>query len=178
MANVANVIAGPGALFIAPKGTALPGLSASLTTFGGFTPVGYTDDGVELDYTPTIKDIMVDEESTAVQVLLTTEKLVVTVKLAETTLANLFNSIAGATLTGNQLTIGGLFIPNEFAMGIAGPAPSTGKIRQIGIHRVIQKAGVKMHYQRKDKVMFACQFEALADSTQPIGARMCVIQDF
>lgn len=177
--NVANVIAGFGAMFLAPKGTAQPNLTGNASDFSAFSQPGYTDDGVEFDYTPTNKEIMVDEETSAVQEILTAEKLVVGVKLAETTLQNLYYAVTGALLPSpTVLTIGGLTIPNEFLLGFIGPSPSANATREILIYRAISKAGVKMHYQRKDKVMFQCQFSALADSTQTAGSKLCVIQDF
>jgi hypothetical protein len=179
MGNVANVIAGSAQLFIAPAGTALPTLSGSATDFNLFSDPGFTDDGMELDYTPTMKDIMVDELSAPVKVLITAEKLIISVKLAETTLQNLYYAIAGGTLaSATDLTIGGLTIPNEFVMGFIGPSPAAGAVREGLFYRVIQKQAVKAHYQRKDKQIYQCQFEALADSTKALGANLCDIQDF
>jgi|SRR5581483_2389203 len=179
MGNTANVIYGPAQLFIAPAGTAQPTLTGSATNFAAFAQPGFTDDGIEFDYTATIKDVMVDELTSPAAVILTAEKLVITAKLAEATLQNLFYAIAGAVqVSTTHLTTGGLTAPNEFMLGVMGPAPTTNKTRQILVYRTIQKAAVKMHFQRKDKVIFNCQFEALADSTKTLGANLCNIQDF
>jgi hypothetical protein len=51
-------------------------------------------------------------------------------------------------------------------------------VREGVIYRVIQKQAVKAHYQRKDKQIYQCQFEAMADSSFPLGANLCDIQDF
>src|SRR5437868_4664234 len=115
MGDVANVISGPGKLFLAPKGTALPTLSGAEADFSAFSNPGFTDKGIEIDYTSTDKDIDVDELTTPVDVLITAEKLVVNVVLAETTLENLYFCISGGTLvSASELTVGGKVRPSEF----------------------------------------------------------------
>ncbi len=179
MGDVANVISGPAKLFLAPKGTAIPTLTGSETDFASFSTPGFTDKGIEIDYTSTDKDIDVDELTTPVDVLITAEKLIVNVVLAETTLENLYFCISGGVLvSANELTIGGKVRPSEFVLGVMGPAPSTNKTRQVLIYRVMPKGNPKIHYQRKDKVMFACQWQGLGDSSRPDGANLCDIQDF
>jgi len=179
MGDVANVISGPGQLFIAPKGTALPTLTGNASDFALFSQPGFTDKGIEIDYTSTDKDIDVDELTTPVDVLITAEKLIVNVSLAETTLQNLYFCISGGTLvSASELTIGGKVRPSEFILGVMGPAPSTNLIRQILIYRVMPKGNPKLHYQRKDKVMYACQWQGLGDSSRADGANLCDIKDF
>jgi hypothetical protein len=179
MGDVANVISGPATLFIAPDGTAFPTLTGSAGDFASFSQPGFTDKGVEFDYASTDKDIDVDELTSPVDVLITAEKLTVTVSLAETTLQNLYYAISGGTLVSTaQLTIGGKLRPSKFVMGIMGPAPSTGLVRQILIYTVIPKGTVKMHYQRKDKLMYQASFQALGRSDKAAGANLCIIQDF
>lgn len=179
MSDVANVIVGFGALYLAPKGTALPSIAALPIDWSAFTQPGYTDDGVEWDYTPTFKDIMVDEELGPVQKKLTAEKLIITVKLAETTLQNLYYAITGSKLPSTDtLQVGSATDVNEFVLGFQGPSPSTNATRVLLVYRVVSIAAVKAHYQRKDKVVYACQFEALADSSQPAGERLAIVKDF
>lgn len=179
MADVANVISGPATLFVAPDGTAIPTLTGNATDFAAFSQPGYTDKGIEFDYSSTDKDIDVDELTSPVDVLITAEKLTVTVSLAETTLQNLFNAISGGTLTtSSRLDIGGKLRPSRFVLGIMGPAPTTLATRQILIYRAIPAGTVKMHYQRKDKLMYAASFRALGLSTLALGQNMCTIQDF
>jgi hypothetical protein len=180
MGNVANVIVGSAQLFIADAGTPVPTLTGNASDFAAFTDPGFTDDGVEMDYTPSMKKIMVDELSSPVKQVITAEDLVIAVKLAETTLQNLFYALAGGVLvSATEITLGGLTIPNEFVLGFIGPSPSTpNAVREGVIYRVIQKQAVKAHYQRKDKQIYQCQFEAMADSSFPLGANLCDIQDF
>ena len=179
MGDVANVISGPAQLFIAPDGIAFPTLTGNVNNFAAFSQPGFTDKGIEFDYASTDKDIDVDELTSPVDVLITGEKLTVTVSLAETTLQNLFFAISGGTLlTANELVIGGKVRPSRFVLGIMGPAPSTNLTRQILIYRAVPKGTVKMHYQRKDKLMYQAQFQALGLSTLPDGQNLCKIQDF
>ena len=185
MGNVANVISGPGAIYVAPQNTAAPGFSAGYVWGSPFVASGYTDKGITFDYTPTFKDIEVDEEMSPVQKLLTKEKLVISLEMAETTLANLNYAISGSTLAGTTLSVGSAVITNEFALGFQGPCPpqtgaAVGTIGQrfIFLFRVKAIAAVKAHWTRLDKVMFSVQLEAMAQSTQPAGARLCVINDF
>jgi len=184
MGNVSNVISGSAQLFYAPAGTAVPTLTGNVGAFGTFTEVGFTDKGIELDYTATDKDIEVDELTSPVDVLITKEKLEISVVLAESTLENLFIAISGGTLvSAAELTIGGKVRPTEFLLGVHGPAPNPTNplvvgVRQIIIYRAMPKGNPKMHYTRRDKVMYQAKFEALADSTRADGANLCAIQDF
>lgn len=184
MSDVANVIAGSGQLFLAPSGTALPALTSLPVTWTNFTSPGYTDDGVEFVYTPTFKDITVDEEMAPVQKLLTAEKLEINVKLAETTLQNLVKAIAGASLVEgagiSTLYLGSASSPSQWVLGFQGPAPlaNGNATRIIVVYRVIGTAAVTAKYQRKDKVIYNVKFEALADSTQSAGQRLCKMIDY
>ena len=153
MGDVANITVGPSQLFLAPFGTAEPNLSGSATDFNAFTEIGFTQDGVEADYTPTWKDIMVDELMGPAKKILVSHKLVLTCKLAETTLQNLASAIPGATFNGSDtLTIGSVPAAPEFVLGWLGPA-ANGKTRELLIYRVVSIAAVKAHSQRKDMVI-------------------------
>lgn len=179
----ANVIAGFGALYLAPKGTTIPTLASLPIDWSAFSAPGYTDAGVDFIYTPTFKDINVDEEMSPVQKLLTAEKLVVNAILAETTLINLARAIAGSTLvddtgTTSTLTFGSAATTNELVLGFQGPAPGGSATRAIICYRVKAVAAVTFKYQRQDKIVYNVSFEALADSGQAAGARLCKIVDF
>lgn len=178
MGDVANVISGPAKCFVLPAGSVVT-LTGSEADFAAGEDVGFTDKGIEFDYTSTDKDIEVDELTAPVDVLITKEKVEVNLVMAETTLTNLFRCISGGTLvSATQLTIGGKVRPTEFVLGIQGRSPETNGVRQILIYRAMPKGNPKVHYQRKDKTMFACKFEGLADSTRDDGANLCDIQDF
>src|SRR3954469_18629249 len=97
MGVIANITVGPSNLYIASATAALPTLSGVIADFSPFTEVGFTQDGIEWDYTPTWKDIMVDELMGPAKKILVSHKLVVSAKLAESTLENLASTIPGAT---------------------------------------------------------------------------------
>lgn len=185
MGDVSQVIVGSGLLYLGALGITLPTPPAA-PDWSGFVGTGFSDKGIELDYTPTFKDIMVDEELAPVQKILTAEKLIVHVDLAETSLQNLVYAIAGATLTNGVLNLGSADTTPEYVLGFQGPAPpaagsplgTPNKTRAILMYRVKSIAGVKMHYQRKDKVMFTTQFEALPDSGRADGSALCAVWDF
>jgi hypothetical protein len=176
MGTIANITVGPSQVFVAAAGTALPTLTGNASDFGAFIEPGFTQDGIEWDYTPTWKDITVDELMGPAKKILVSHKLVVSAKLAETTLQNLAYAIPGATFAGTSLTIGSIQAP-EFVLGWLGPAPN-GLTRECLAYRVVSIAAVKAHYQRKDMVIYATQFECLADPTQLAPADLATWKDF
>lgn len=178
--SVANVVVGPAQLFVAPYGTTLPALTGAVTDFASptWTEPGFTDAGIEWDYTPTFGDVKVDELLGPVKKVLTAHKLIINTKMAETTLKNLSFAIGAATLvSATQLTIGSPISVPEFVLGFVGPAPS-GKIREGLIYRAVSIAPLKATYHRKDKLMYEVQFEALSDTTQAQASDLATYEDF
>lgn len=183
MGDTSNVIAGSGTLRIAPSGTAIPVMTSLPISYpAAWITSGYTDDGVDFTYTPSFKDITVDEELGAVQTLQTGEKLEISLKMAETTLLNLQKAIAGSTLsqgpTSSTLYLGSAATTSEWVAIFEGPCPGAGGTRVITVYRIKSKAAVSFKYQRKDKVVYAVKFEALVDSTQPAGQRLAKAIDY
>jgi len=193
MSDAANVIVGSGQAYIAPKGTALPSLTTqpneATWVAAGFTPFGYTEDGVMITYTPTYKDIEVDEEMAAIDKRLIAEKADVAIKLAEATLLNLLTAIPGGTLTEgatvSTLTVGSPANPDqgEFVVAFQGPAPgleaNAGTMgRVVTFYRVKNTAAVTHHAQRKDKVVYAVKFDAMANSANAAGNRLFQVIDY
>lgn len=189
----ANVIVGYGYLYVAPYGTALPSLTTQPTnstwTAAGFTEAGFTDDGVTIGYTPTFKDIEVDESMLPIDVRLIGEKVDVSVKLAEATLLNLQASIAGSTLTEaggvSTLTIGNPSNPDQGAIVLAfqGPAPtSLPGINTLGRVFVVYKAkataAVSYHAQRKDKVVLSVKWQGIGVPGNAQGNQVMEIIDY
>ena len=190
----ANVVVGSGFLYPAPKGTAIPASVAttlptgSTWTSNGFTEVGFTDDGVQVEYEPTFKDIDVDESMSAIDVRLIGEKLMINVKMAEATLLNLASAIAGSTLTESGgvtlLTIGNPanVDQGEIVLAFQGPAPTSvpnsPTARVFYCTRAKAVAKVTYHAQRKDKVIYNVQFRALADAAQSAGAQLSHTYDY
>jgi hypothetical protein len=180
MADGTKVISGSGAVYVAAETVAIPNLTGNPTSdFSAFTPVGYTDDGVEIDYSAKDTEIRVDEESFPIDVLIDTETASISVKMAETGMDKLFLALTGATFTGGDtIVFGGLARPNIFRVGFSGPSPDTNKTRELILFRCYAKSALKMHYKRNAKVMYNVQFVALADSTQPAAARAGRFHDF
>ena len=189
----ANVIAGSGALYLAPSGTALPSLvtmpTDSTWTAAGFIGSGYTDDGVQIVYTPQVKDIAVDEEMSPVQILLIGEKLEINLKFAEVTLNNLLRAIAGASLVEGSgtstLYLGTPLQANvqTYVAGFMGPAPGneanagvTGRV--FVAYKVMATAAVTQHWQRKDKLSYNVKFMAIANSSASQGQKLGYITDY
>src|SRR6185437_7295994 len=129
--TVARVIAGPATLYVAPLGTTLPTVTGSPATWPptwpvGWVPAGYTDKGVDMTYTPTVKPYTPDEETFSIYDVLTAEKIEISAVLAEATLINYKNAVSAATLTNdatskvNKLVVG-TGVLGYVMVGIQGP---------------------------------------------------------
>lgn len=146
--------------------------------------VGYTDAGIDVTYTPSIKDILVDEEMAPVFKILTEEKCAIATHLAQATLQNLNYSIAASTYTDETipsnavvLEAGSAAALNFTMVGIQAPAPGTNVARVIILFKALANAAVAIKIQRKDKVVIPVTFEAMADPTKPAGKRLIRIVD-
>jgi len=168
--NATNVVAGPGLIYIAPLGTTQPVFdqhgSYPVVWPAGWVAVGYTDSGIDITYTPTIKEITVDEECAPVSDILEKEKFVVSAHLAEATLVNLNAAISASSLTTDiianeyQAVSGGSVGLNYTMVGEQGPAPGTSLARVIILQKAIAMAAVSLKMTRKDKVVIPVTFDA------------------
>jgi hypothetical protein len=168
--NATNVVAGSGLLYVAPLGTTLPTVDGHgeypITWPMGWVQVGYTDGGIDLVYTPTIKEIMVDEEAAPVQDVLSTEKFAISAHLAEATLQNLNYAMSASTFTDDSTANETISVKlgskalGYVMVGVQGPAPGTNLARLVICQKAIAKAAVSMKIQRKDKVVIPVSFEA------------------
>ena len=84
--DATQIVAGPGKLYVAALGSALPTVDGHgeypVTWPAAWKAVGYTDAGIDIVYTPTIKAIMVDEEASPVSDVLSEEKFHLAAHLA------------------------------------------------------------------------------------------------
>lgn len=186
--NASNVIVGPARMLVAPSGTALPTLDGTADPVvwdAAFKETGYTDTGVTLAYTPTIKGINVDEEMAPVRKILDAEDAVFGATLAEATLKNLNYGISASSWVDHpadgthahyQILKFGSGQVVEMIVGFEGLSPE-GYQRIIIGRRAIAQAKISMAFKRADKVMIPCEFGLMADSTQPAGERLVVIYD-
>jgi stage V sporulation protein SpoVS len=189
MGVAGNVIAGSGLLRIAPIGTALPSIDGTVyppVWPAAWVQTGYTDQGIDLSYEPTFKDITVDEELGPIKMKLTAEKAFFSCVMAEATLENINKAIAGSGLVINTATtthtktlgVGSAATDIEMMVGFEGLAPSSALDRVIICTRAKATAKIAMKMQRTDKTVVALEFMCLADSTLPAGSRLFRIIDF
>jgi len=159
--DVSQIIAGPGLIYIAPVGTTQPTLTVPLVWPTGWFSVGYTDAGIDAIYTPTIKEIYVDEEAAVVMDILEKEKFVVQAHLAEVNLTNLNAAISASTYTPAtpQITAGSQAL-NYVAVGVVGPAVGGFTSRVVLLQKAITTVAVSMKITRKDKQVFPVSWDA------------------
>jgi hypothetical protein len=157
--DVSQIIAGPGLIYVAPVGTAQPSLASQPVTFPNpWFAVGYTDAGIDLVYTPTIKEIYVDEEAAVVLDILEKEKFVVQAHLAESDLENLSLGISACTYAYPTISVGSLPV-TYVAVGVTGPAPN-GNTRVVLMQKAITTVAVSMKITRKDKQVIPVSWDA------------------
>lgn len=96
--NPTNIALGPGQLYIAPLGSAVP---ASLDDAWAiaWTPLGYTNDGSAQAYAPSYDDVTVAEELEPIDSVATGRTISVSFTLAEPTAKNLKAAMNGGTIT-------------------------------------------------------------------------------
>jgi len=139
---------------IEPGGTG-PGIALS----SAFTEVGYTEDGVTMEYAAEQADIMVQEETFPVASALTSESLTITCNMAESSLANLNNAMAGAVLLGSKITLGA-GVNKTMNLKIEGTNPA-GFHRAIHIPLAVAGGTVAMSYKKGEKTIVPVTFKAL-----------------
>jgi hypothetical protein len=190
--DVSKVMVGSVALWTAPAGTTAPNMDGSYPIVwpSGWVKIGYTDSGVELSYSPSIKEINVDEESAPVLYVLDKEKAEVTVTIAEATLDRLTKAISASTLTGPTAadSTHGKFSKLEFGSGVLvevmvgfegyapNDTPGATLLPMVAVGwRAMAQGAVKVAFKRTDKQMFQTSFALLADSTKAVGKRLMEI---
>ena len=162
---VANVLVGTGTLYYhTTPGTA----SASVTT-----EFGYTEDGVTMEYTPTVVDIEVEEETFAINRVLSKEEFTITCNLAENLLANLENAMAGALTGGAGIVDLGGGAMRDMALRFYGVSPG-GLHRTIYIPYAHPTGTIGMAYKKGSKTLIPVQFKAYQGVS---GADVVVITD-
>lgn len=162
--TVANICVGVATLYYHSTAGTVVG---SITT-----EVGYTEDGVNMEYNPTIVDIDVEEDTFPVERVITKEELSIICNMAEASLANLRNAIAGSILAGAVITIGGGAM-QEIAIKIVGEAPSGGT-RTIYIPYVNPVGTVGLTYRLGEKTIVPVTFKPFRNA---FGATICTITD-
>jgi len=151
---------------IEPGATSAVGLSLS----SPFTEVGYTEDGVTLEYSTSEADIEVEEETFPIDRVLTKEDLSVTCNMAESSLYNMDKAMAGSVLSGSIIKLGG-GINKTMNLKIEGTNPA-GFLRAIHIPLATATGTVGMAYKKGVKTIIPVTFKALKGDSNA-----CVIVD-
>ncbi len=144
-----------GTLYAIEPGSTAPGLSLS----SPFTEVGYTEDGVSMEYTVDESDINVEEETFPIGREITREGASVTCNMAESSLANIHKAMAGAELSGSILKFGG-GVNKTMNIKIEGTNPA-GYHRTIQMPLVTATGAVGMSYRKGTKTIVPITLTAL-----------------
>lgn len=96
--NPTNLALGPGKLYIAPLGTAVPASLDDLWVVA-WTLLGYTNDGSAQSYAPAYDDVTVAEELEPIDSIATGRTISVSFTLAELTAKNLKAAFNGGIVT-------------------------------------------------------------------------------
>lgn len=135
------------------------------------TDIGYTEDGVTIEYTGDTADIEVEEETIPINRVLTKETIQITCNMAESSLYNIDKAIAGSVLSGSILTLGDGVL-KTMSLRIQGTNPA-GYIREIILPKVTATGVVGMAYKKGEKTVVPVTFQAL----KPTAGHTCTIVD-
>ncbi len=174
--TVTQLIAGPAAFYVAAVGTTLPATSSPATWPpvwpAGWQAVGYTEKGVDLIYTPTIKGFTPDEEATEVYDVLEKQKAEISTVMWEATIENYNNFVSAGVFSDDgavrKLAVGGLVLRYS-AVGFQGPAPIADSMsspasvptgRLVIMQKAIVTSAVSLNMSRQDIQKFTVKFDA------------------
>jgi len=155
-----NVLVGAGTMYVGPANTPPPADSVPL---GGTWPAawvnpGATEQGLSFSVNSQTQDIMVEEQSTPVLVVITTKQVQVAVTLSEDTVANMKLAYGGGTLTTTAAGAAGSGIAPKTTLTLNDNLDSlavafegrnvAGLARRVYIPVVISAAQVQTSYRR------------------------------
>ena len=135
-----------------------------------YTEVGYTEDGVTMEYTADTAGIEVEEETFEIGRVITKETLAITCNMAEASLFNMDKAMAGSLLSGSILKLGAGTM-KTMNLKLAGTNPA-GFNREIFIPLATSTGAVGMPYKKGEKTVVPVTFQALK-GTEPA----CTIVD-
>lgn len=136
--------------------------------------IGYSEDGSDFTYTPTVTGIPVAEEDFPVKDIIEAREITVAANLAEATLDNLARAMAGAdssTPTRIDLDDGEITYVSLLIQGNA-PGDNSGT-RWIFIPRAIATGAVGLPFKKTSKTMVPVSFSA----RKPTAGKVCSIWD-
>ena len=124
-----------------------------------------------MEYAAEESDIMVHEETFPIDSVITKETITVTCNMAEASLANINNAMAGAVLSGSKLTLGD-GVNKTMNLKIEGANPD-GFLRAIHIPKAVASGTVGMSYKKGEKTIVPVSFKALKTTDSDV----CTIVD-
>lgn len=185
--NVLNISSGPAALYLAATGTAFPSLASqpaqAAWLAAGFFSIGYTEAGIDLTETPSVKEIIPDELITVAKQIVTGVKYEIKTVLLEATLENMSRVLALATISNPGTGIKTLSVGSgnplvEFALGVQCSGVGGAGSRVLTVWRVNSLAATSQNFTRKDVTKLGVMFTALSDSTKAVGLDVYQMVDF
>jgi hypothetical protein len=166
-----NVFYGFADIWVAPSGTAAPTSTTVLQdpAAAGYTSIGFTGEGVELEISKDLQDITVEEQLTPVDTVITALQALVRLQLAEDVIANRALAYGiGTTVTTAQsagvqvgkktLTLGETLVKKALLVDVANPLGFTTRMH---IPIVAPVGSVQTSYRRAEKRVYPVEFRAL-----------------
>ncbi len=129
------------------------------------TEVGYTEDGVTVNYTATTEATRVEEETFQIGSTLSEEMYEVVCNMAEASLFNMDKAMAGSVLSGSILKLGGGAV-KYLTLIITGINPA-GFVRTITIPKAVATGAVGSSYRKSEKTVVPVTFQAVKTPNHP-----------
>lgn len=181
-----QIIVGAAALFVFEgagemESTDLPtwvSATKAVTTIGAdadFRNVGYTTNGLELQYQPDFGEVQVDQQLDVAKLFKQGMQVTLNTTLAEATLENLVLAIAAkdSDLAGGELTLTSGELgdaPIERGLVAIGPGPQTVPTERIySAYRALSMDSVTISAKRDEASQFEVSFRLLPDNNGVYG---------
>lgn len=167
--TAANVILGPGRLYMAPLGTTEPTSASATLPSANWIALGYTEDGTDLTIERTNDKIMVAEELYPVRVVNSETMVQLKTRLAEPTLANLNAALGGGSAGVNSAS------SLEIPVGLTGimlvhdseESPTSATNRRIVFREVYPAGSVAINFKKSpDKTLIDVTWDCVLPSGQ------------
>lgn len=165
----ANVILGPGRIYMAALGTAEPASASATLPSANWIALGYTEDGTDMTIERTNDKIMVAEELYPVRVVNSETTVQLKTRLAEPTLANLNAALGGGSAGSNTAT--SLQIPTSLT-GImlihdSEESPISATNRRILFREVYPTGAIAINFKKSpDKTLLDVTWDCVLPSSQ------------
>jgi hypothetical protein len=163
-----NAAMGPAQLYVGDFGATEPAeTNAALNQAPGvaWTDCGGTLGGVSFSFGAKYKNLEFDQVTLPVGARKTDETVLVKVKLAEVTLANLDRIMSGGTLTAGtgmdswvpEVALTSTAEPEYKAILLDGPGPS-GERRRLILRKALNTNNINLEYQKDGQQVFEAEF--------------------